>query len=72
MSLKKWKIDNGNIVVSGDFSLRKDQTGEIKQYGYEAILNDDFTIATVNQTDCVTVACINAGNNNGQEGANIG
>ena len=72
MSLKNWKIDNGNIVVSGDFILSKDQTGETKKYKYQATLNDDFTIATVDQKDCVTISCIGAGNSNVQEGVNIG
>lgn len=72
MSLKKWKISNGNIVVSGDFILSKDQTGETKKYKYQATLNDDFTIATVDQKDCVTISCIGAGNSNVQEGVNNG
>ena len=72
MSLKNWKIDNGNIVILVDFTLRKDQTGEAKQYEYQATLNDDFIIATVDQKDCVTISCIGAGNSNVQEGVNIG
>ena len=72
MSLKNWKIENGNIVVSGVFTLRKDQTEETKQYEYQAALDDDFTIATVNQTESITVTCISSGNSSAQEGESIG